>query len=263
MKKFTFTDPLYMAFYAREIYRDVARYWRGAGLLYLLSLAALCTIPGMVKLHSQINAFVVDEAPAYVKQLPTLTISQGILSVPENRPYIIQDPVTSERVLIVDTSGQFQTLEQAKTKVLVTKSRIIVQTGADPVAVQLSQFDDVTLDNRQMFELLEFAGEWFGLAFYPIALAMNYAFRIVQVLIYAFVAMAYGRMLKIALGFGAAMRLTAVALTPMIIAHTLLTFFDHQVPFLWAITFGLSVGYIFFGVRALAEAPSQGAPRQE
>ena len=255
MKKYSFVDPLYMAFYAKEIYRDVARFWRGIGLLYLFSLVALCTIPGMVKLHSQINAFVADDAPAYVKQFPTMTLSQGILSVPENRPYVVKDPATGEQALIIDPTGQHQTLEQAKTKVLVTKSHIIVQTGTEPVSVPLTQFEDTVLDNRKMFELLEFAGDWFAATFYPIAFAMNYVYRIVQVLIYSLVSLAYARMLKIPLGFGGAIRLTAVALTPMIIAHTLLTFFDSQVPYSWAITFGLAIGYVFFGVRALVTAP--------
>ncbi len=253
MKKFSFTDPLYMAFYAKEIYRDAVQFWRGAGLLYLLSLVALCTIPGMVKLHSQINAFVADEAPAYVKQLPAITIAQGMLSVPENRPYFVQDSATGEQVLIIDTSGQFQTLDQAKTKALVTKNHIVIQTGAEPVKIPLSQLEDATFDNRDIHVLLDAAAEWFSIAFYPVALAMNYVYRLLQVLLYLFVAIAYARMLKIALPFGAAMRLTTIALTPMIIAHTLLTFFDQQMPFSWGITFGLAIGYVFFGVRALAE----------
>ncbi|HMK43820.1 MAG TPA: DUF1189 family protein [Dissulfurispiraceae bacterium] len=253
MKKFGLTDPLYLSFYSKAVYRDVVRYWKGAGLFYLFSLVALCTISGMVKLDGQLTSFVGGEAPAYVKQLPTLTISKGRLSLPENRPYFINDPESGQTVAVIDTSGQIPTLDQTQARILVTSTQLIMKTSAEPLVLQLSQLEDAVLDHQKIFALLDFLSDWLAILFYPIALIMNFLYRLAQLLIFSLLAVSCARLMKLALGFKAIMRLTAIALTPMIVMNTLASFFGLGMPFEWALYISLAAGYILFGVRAVQE----------
>lgn len=262
MKRYSITDPLHMAFYAREIYQDVVLAWRGFGLLYMLSLVALCTIPGMVKFHNQLGSFVTNDAPAYIRQMPTLTLAKGSLSVPENRPYIITDPATNEAAMVIDTSGKYQTLEQSKSKLLLTSGQLHIQTGTEPVAMSLSQIDDMTLTREKMYEMLEVLAEWAAITFYPAAVILAYVYRLIQMIFFACLTLVYARIAGIPMRFAAGMRLAAIAMTPMIAAFTLTGFFDVPVPLPWLIGTALTISYIMFGVRSAAAATT-GHPSQE
>lgn len=263
MKKYGITDPLYMAFYSPDIYRDVVRFWRGFCLLYLLSLVTLCTIPGMVKLHNQLGAFVANDAPAYVRQMPTLTIAKGVLTLPERRPYIITDPATNEIAMVIDTSGQYQTLEQAKARILLTERQLHIQTGTEPVAVNLSQVEDMTLDQAKMYETLEVLAEWAAITFFPAAVFLAYLYRVVQMIFFACLTLAYARIVGLALGISASARLSAVAMTPMVVLFTLTGFFDVPIPLPWLIGTALTVSYIFIGIRTLQITPTENSSSQE
>jgi hypothetical protein len=64
IRHYTIIDPLYMAFYSRDLYRGVARSWStGICLLYMLSLVALCWIPGMIRLDTDITHYIDNEIP--------------------------------------------------------------------------------------------------------------------------------------------------------------------------------------------------------
>jgi hypothetical protein len=242
-----------MAFYSQDIYRDVAQSWRGFCLLYLLSLVTLCCIPSMVKLHNQLGAFVADEAPAYVRQMPTLKISQGVLTLPENRPYVITDPATHETVMIIDTSGRYKTLAQTNARILMTDQQIIVHTGTEtePVAIPLSRFEDMVLDQSKMFETLELLAEWAAITFFPAAVFIAYIYRIIQLIFFTCLTLLFAKLSGLSLRIAAGMRLTAVAMTPMIIIFTLTSFFDMPIPLSWLVGSILTIGYIFLGIRSL------------
>lgn len=251
MKKFGITDPLYMAFYAREIYQDVARNWRGMGLLYILSLVALFTIPPMVKFHNQLGTFVAAEAPAYIRQMPTLTIAKGKLSVPEKKPYSIADPTTNEITMVIDTTGEYRTLDQARSRILLTADQMLIRTGSEPVALSLSQIDDMTMDHAQMYDMLEILSEWAAITFYPAAVFLAFVYRVVQMIFFTCLALVYARMAGRSLGLTAGMRISAIAMTPMVAIFTLTGFFDVPVPMTWLFGTALTVSYLIFGIRSL------------
>ncbi|MEI8064427.1 MAG: hypothetical protein WCH84_10225, partial [Verrucomicrobiota bacterium] len=71
MKKFSVFHPIVFAFFSKELYRGVARNWKGTGFCYLLLLVALSWLPGMLKLHTGINKFATESAPKFVRQIPT------------------------------------------------------------------------------------------------------------------------------------------------------------------------------------------------
>ncbi len=245
-----------------DIYRDVVQFWRGFCLLYLLSLVTLCSIPGMVKLHNQLSAFVANDAPAYVKQMPTLTIAKGVLTLPENRPYVITDPATNEIAMIIDTSGRYQTLEQAKARILITERQMHIQTGTEPVAVNLSQVEDMTLDQAKMYETLEILAEWAAITFFPAAVFLAYLYRVVQ-MIFLPVLRWYMRELSDWQSRISERASVSGRHDAHVVLFTLTGFFDVPIPLSWLIGTALTVSYIFIGIRTLQTTPTEDSSSQE
>lgn len=46
MKNYSVFHPLYLSFFSKSLYQDVAKNWKGTGLAYLLLLLALAWVPG-------------------------------------------------------------------------------------------------------------------------------------------------------------------------------------------------------------------------
>ena len=63
MKQFGLLRAIWLSFYSPELYRDVARNWRGFGLLYLTVLLALSWLPTPVQWFSGLRDFATTEAP--------------------------------------------------------------------------------------------------------------------------------------------------------------------------------------------------------
>src|SRR5690606_15911173 len=77
------------------------------------------------QVHSFFTTFDAEQSEAYVSQIPVLTVREGRITTPENRPYSIIDPASKEVIAVIDTSGQYTTLEQANTNLLITEDKIL------------------------------------------------------------------------------------------------------------------------------------------
>ena len=79
MKQFGPLQAIWMSFYSAELYRDVARNWRGSGLLYLTIVLALCWLPTPVRWFVNLRGFATTEAPKIARQFPDINISNGVM----------------------------------------------------------------------------------------------------------------------------------------------------------------------------------------
>jgi hypothetical protein len=108
MKQFGFLSAIYRSFYSRDLYRDVGRHWTGTGLPYLLVLLAICWIPTTIRLFVGLQAFALTTVPGIVQQLPTVTISGGVMRCDPPGRHVLVDPMSiagsNAPVLIIDDS---------------------------------------------------------------------------------------------------------------------------------------------------------------
>jgi hypothetical protein len=241
-----------MAFYSKSLYRDIAGNWSTwFCFLYLISLLALCWIPGMVRLDADISTYIDDEAPKYVNQLPSIVISNGQASIAEPQPSVIKDPEKGDPVMIIDTTGQIASLENSKATILVTKTQLFFKDRLQGTRIlNLSELGDMTIDKAFVYDWLEVFTEWFAIVVYPFALLFSFAFRSAQVLIYALIGMFFSRPLKAGLNYQVLMRLAAIALTPVIILNALTIFSRIAMPSPWLINAIITTGYLIFAIRA-------------
>ncbi len=252
MKQYTIIHPLYMSFYSKALYREVAREWStGLCFLYLLSLVALCWIPGMIRMDSDITEYIDNDSPKYVGQLPAITIAKGQASINEPQPYIIKDPDNGDPVMIIDTTGQITSLENSKAFILLTKTRLITHDGGKEAhSLDLLEIGDATLTKELLYDWLESFKEWFAIVLYPFAVLASFTFRSIQVLIYAIAGSFFLRSFKVGLNYRLLMRLGAVSLTPVIIVNALIIFFRMDVPLPWLLNALIAAGYLIFAVRS-------------
>ncbi len=240
-----------LAFFSRDLYRDVALRWQGVAFGYLLLLLALCWIPGTIRIHRSFAFFVDEEAPLIIEQVPEITIIDGQAFVDHPQPYTIRDPETDEAPLVIDTTGTITSLEQTDARGLVTARQAIFQKSANETrSFSFEIVDRYTLDQQKIYHCLDITKTWAAPVLYPLCTLGSFAYRIVQALLYACIGLLLATLCKGKLPFEALLRLSVVAITPAIIIGTLLDAATIELPQAGLCFFLLAIGYLLFGIRA-------------
>ncbi|HXH48661.1 MAG TPA: DUF1189 family protein, partial [Terriglobia bacterium] len=231
-------------------YRDVARKWKGTGLLYLVLLLAICWAVQIIKVQFGITHFAGQEGTNLVKQIPDITISDGEVSTDVQTPYFIKDE-KGDVVAIIDLTGQYTSLENTTAKMLLTRNHFLVASSR-------SETRDINLKNVRSFHMdqsraqgwLKLVQGWFALVLYPFALVFSFIYRAVQALIYALFGMVFAKMLKVTLDYLTLLRLAIVAVTPAIILDTLHSVLSLHTPLWGPICFLIAMGYLVFAIKS-------------
>ena len=254
MKRYSIFHPLVLSFFSKSLYRDVGKHWRGTGLLYLLVVLALVWIPTMVKGHFEMSRWVEGDSKEITKQIPAITISKGQVSTDVTTPYFIKDPKTGTTIAIIDTTGQYQTLEDTDAKLLLTKSKVIISKSTmETQTYDLSGIQSFYVDRARVEGWLGTISRWFGPVLYPLGLIFSFIFRAIQILIYALVGLLFAKILHANLDFKTLMRLAAISITPVLVLDLLFGFLPVHIPGWSLLGIVIALGYLFFAVKVNAE----------
>jgi hypothetical protein len=254
MRRYSIIHPLYLSFFSKSLYRDVARNWKGLCLLYLLSLLALCLIPQVMMLQTDLTNYLISEAPKIVRQFPTITIRKGQASIREPQPYYIRDEKTGQPVMIIDTTGSVTSLKGTTASILLTKKSIIVRKDAnDTRSFDLAGVDNYTVDRTDLYSLMDTLESWFAFMIFPFALLISFVFHAAEVFIYAIIGTFFLRQSRFSLPFRGLFRLAVISITPAMVAGTVFFIAGLEIPYWWPLNFVISLAYLFFAVRASSE----------
>jgi hypothetical protein len=266
MTRFNRVTALWGAFYSRDLYRQVVHEWKGVGLLTLVLLLTLTWIPSAVRWSRGFAEFQGAETETVIRQLPVITIDGGVMSAdPPGRHAITlySDEKSAGMVAIIDDSLDTVPADIETEAVVLTRHEIAVirpSRGERRVWTLTSELDmKVTPDDvRRVFKSL---GVRLSLLGYVGAVMGSLVFRLLQAVAYGAGAIVYARRLGVTLPFAAAMRLAAVAVTPVVLIRTALWFGPWEPAWYVRWPFGLLItaGFIAFGIRSCAEA-RQGQP---
>jgi hypothetical protein len=250
MRKFSIIHIPPLSFFSKKLYSDVALNWRGINFLYLLLLLAVCWTFILIKMNNSITKFIDNEVPPFVKQVPKITIVNGEVSIDKPQPYYIKTLDGNNILAIIDTTGTTTSLENTDAYILLTKNTIIVrQSDVDTRKYSLSQVKDFTLTSERLMGWICVFKKVFIIVMYPMMVIGSFVYRLIQALVYG----AIGILFAIKLAYDALIRLSVVAVTPCIIINTVLMFADVQLPVRALIYFLLTMIYLFFGIKAIAE----------
>jgi len=254
MKRFNIFEPLYLSFYSKEVYQDVAKNWTGIGASYLLLLVFLLSVVSSIKMQSNINTLIDEDAPAIVSQLPTIKISEGELSIDKDVPYYIRNVETNNVLLVIDTSGQINSIQETSAIFFASQNRIQSRDPDNPGDLRTILIDqkwDTVIDQTKVITWLDKVKR---LAFYPLVVFFTlFGFLIVQirVLLLSVIALIFNNMIKAGLHYSALLRLSAIAITPLMVVKALLMVMGVFFPLQGLLLLVLAVGYLYFGIKAV------------
>lgn len=260
MGRFSIVHPLYMSFYSRPLYRDVAVNWRGTVFVYLFLVLALCWIPVAGVVKSMVSSYIAYEAPKIVSQIPEIRISGGKATVDAEMPYTIKDAESGKPLAILDTTGKTTSLDGSEAFALLTADSIILKrSDAETRTYKLTDASDIVINQTEVKHWLDEFDYWFVFFMYPSMLFLSYIYRLLQALFFAFVGKMYNRSLGAGLDYQALLRISVIALTPCIILNTLFLVSKSVFPAWGLVCFFISLAYLYFGIMAnVRENPAGG-----
>jgi energy-coupling factor transporter transmembrane protein EcfT len=242
------------AFFHAGVYRDVARNWNGIGFWYLFLLLLITWA-----------AFVRNDFPTVVADLPPITINKGHVTSPVEQPYFIKDKKSGKTMAVIDTTGTINTMDDTDAVVLITDHKIWSRQSNNNEIKQydLSKVNYFYLDKAKLIGWMDTLSHCLAIGLLPIVLIGELIFRLIQVLIYGAINLAFGSMFGANLTYAAAMRLAVVSVTPIIFIDTVLWAGGWSIPFWTLLGIGISLLYMAMAVRANANAnppPTSGFP---
>ena len=184
-------------------------------------------------------------------QTPVITVKDGKVSTPENRPYFITDPDTHENIAVIDTTGQYKTNEQAKSIILITDTQFIVQKkeGETRIYTIPANFQAL-LDPQQINEMAHQFLSYLWIPFFFLILLCLYVYRILQALVYSIIGKIFASIYKVQITYSQIVQIMLIAITPAIIIAVVQHALSLSIPFDYLFYFLLAMGYLFYGIMA-------------
>lgn len=247
-------QALYLSFYARELYQDVARNWKGLGLPYLLFILTLFWIPEIMNMHRNFSEFIADEGPGYVEQIPVITIARGEVSIKEEMPYTIYDKKNKTPFAVIDTTGKISSLDNSSAKVLVTRNALIVKKDENEVhSLPFADVGDITVTKTLTYAWLEIFNNLIVALLFPVLLLISFGLHVLQMVMLSFLGGNFAKYFNVNLDFRALMRLSAVAFTPPLLLETVHAILDISYVYSSFVSFLLAAGYLYYAIGANSE----------
>lgn len=251
MRRYLILQAIPLSFFSGDLYRDVARSWRGIGLAYLLLVVSLLTVTVVIRMQIGVDAFARGEARRFVDQVPRIVIRHRVVEVDAPMPLVISDSKTGTEVAIIDTTRQVTSLDGLEARVLMTRDHIYYRkSAAETRMFALSGVKDFTVDSARARRWLGVFSTWSAMIAAPFVFIGLACFRLLQQVLLAAVGLLAGRMVGASLDFSAHMRLAAVALTPALLIEPVLDVLGAKRPWWGLVWIALALAYVVFAVRA-------------
>ncbi|HBI21688.1 MAG TPA: hypothetical protein DDY37_03740 [Legionella sp.] len=121
---YAYAEALYMAFYSKRLYVDVAKRWTGVGFVYFLLLIALLSIPLSIRAIVAFDQFFDDELVQPIKSIPALHFKKGALVFDKPMPYLVKSK-SGKVNTVIDTTGTVSTKNNPypELTLLITKNK--------------------------------------------------------------------------------------------------------------------------------------------
>ena len=247
----------YFAFFSEAFYREVATRWRGLAFGYLFCLLLFAWIPTLLMLNGYVRAFRSDTLPALLDQVPQVELNNGEVSTDADMPFYIR--AEGETVAVIDTRASKEDLERLDTPVLLTKTQLIFNDEGSVEVFNLSDVPSwlgpIRINQESLQALYDGVGKWLSIWLLPLVAMGSFLARVVQALILALLGLFVAARLGASLSYVALVRLSVIALTPVILLNTMLTLFDASIPLWWLVAFAITLAYLYVAIRTNAEHP--------
>lgn len=236
---YRYWDALYRSFYSKNLYVDVGKKWKGLGLLYLLLVIALLSIPLAIKLSMDIKTAFNDMLYDPLVKTPILYIQNGQLSFDKPMPYLVKNN-KGKVVLIIDTTGSVNTFttKYPDLSILINKDKLsylipipklptiaglgssATQQKSVPFVQSFGKAANEVFDGKRLVEShsiswLQIVIQWMT---YPMVVAAFFSIFIIMFLVLAMMGQVLASVFfSFSLSYFTACRLLCVSSTPMLV----------------------------------------------
>lgn len=245
-----------LAFHSERPYISAARDWRGLALGYLLVLATAVWLPSATSLQQDLAWIRGTFVPAVVDDMPPVEIRDGQAFVTADTPFELTGPDGSV-VAILAPGADRSALDGLDGGLLLTRDTLYLETFQGVRAMDLATIPDTVITAEAFEAAAATTTRWFGWLAYPVGTLLGFLYRLGQVLVYALATVVLARTVGTSLTYAAAVRVTAVAVTPTLALALLQSAFGFTIPAWWIVAVATTFIYAYFGVRGLADAGSE------
>lgn len=258
MPQYGLFQAIFMSFYSRKLYRDVAVNWGAKSLVYLLMLLCLSWIFFTVQIQRSLITGYSALSEAMVTQIPVMTLNNGKLSTPLAKPYLITDPQSGEELVVIDTTGQYTSLDQTKAFILITDSKILIRPKPNQQRInELPAKLNFTFHPEKVNDLINKFIYFLWIPIFILSISISFIYRMLQSLIYAVLGKLMGYLMGVQLSYWQIVQVMMVAITPVIVTCTVLHSLYIVIPHHNLFYFLLAMGYLVYGI--LANKPDTGS----
>lgn len=231
-----------LSFYSKHFYRDVATRWKGTNLSWLFLLLAVCMLPTAFNVSRRAKRYIDEKAEIFLMQIPSMHLYQGQLSVDAPQPYsIIED---NETVLLIDTTGHVTSLAESGALAFLDRTHLYIKQGdGSPIVQELYEFGDIELNKQIAAELVDRGKKWFMPVYYVATYLLTLVLLLFFTLLLGLLVRWVASYKKRRLTYCASLRLTVIALTPVLIIGTLLGFTGWSIPGIFYVI--LIIAYLY------------------
>jgi hypothetical protein len=277
--KFTFFQAPFMAFFNRDLYRDVATNWKGSGALYIFLLTSAAWLVSFIVGTALPIMQVMNnkDFAGFMQQVPKMVIVDGKLSIDKPAGYEMKDPKTGSPIIRFAMDRKVAEIKQGDPPLVITETDVVMRADGhayksatdssdDEASKSVMKWTDVSKLFSQKVEVdsasLQ-AGISQILTIVPIAILFVFwpfifLGHLIQMLIFGGVGILIANGMNKEMPFETAMRLSAIAITPAIVISVALTVLRATVPPLslitgfWGFTsVAVSVAYLIVIIRSL------------
>lgn len=287
---YKYWQALYLAFFSSKLYVDVAKRWKGLGLLYVFFVLAIATLPFSLRIIYEFKQELRLQYLEPIRQIPPLFIQNGRLSFDQAMPYFIKNN-KGQVIGIIDNTGAIRTKTSNYPKLiaLITEKQLTVwpPSGEDfaKALPSLAQLDmtanqgvgfseappepftvDFPGDANEVLDLAALINgsdinktiTFVELLIYPCLLVLLSIMEFAFLLAYGFMGVLLANLFfKFKVSYAKACRLLAVASTPQIFIISLAFLFGLVFPGFGFILLSLSTLYYCYGLIALKRESGQ------
>jgi hypothetical protein len=212
-----------------------------------------------------LHRYAVNDVPKMTAGLPEITIRNGVMSArpPGRHVLLVEDaprPGQPPSALIIDDTIDEVPSDLPRGSMMLARREFgaAQRNRADRRVFELAAVGDLDLPPDRVRGFLRSLQFWVPPLAYVVLVLGSLAFRFVQICLYGVLAQTFARGKQVALDFPAALRISALAVTPVIVLRTLIWFLPGE-PYWylrWPIAIIITILYLRFGIAALAAEPA-------
>ncbi|MCB1784555.1 MAG: DUF1189 family protein [Alphaproteobacteria bacterium] len=218
----------------------------GTGILILLVTVLVLTVPLVWQPYAMFRDFVDNKADQIIEKIPVVHFEDGQARYVGNIKEPVLYRIDEKTYIVVDTrDNYFQDFDELKrdyssipadasAPVFVTRDYGIIEKSAyETRRFDFREFKDVdpfTLDSGFYFGLLDKIDQYFLMVAYPLFAIFIFIGRLIYALCFSLVGMLFSKMAGAELGYKTILRLSILAMIPMMVVKTVFFYTGTVIP---------------------------------